>query len=348
MEDNGPSSDDNQVWHFRGYELDLKDFTNAMLELYKSEQNRSNVWRARLDNTTHWAVIASLVTFIYLFASPSHHYIVLILNTLLVAYFLWIEARRYRYYELWNYRVRLMETDFFAAMLVPPFAPNPEWAEQLAYALLVPEFPITLWEAVGRRFRRNYLWIFLLLGAAAALKGYLHPNPADTWLEFVSRFDLGPISGQVMVLIGLIFNGALFAVGIGTSGMHQSSGEVIPKYGELPFISGLRETLTTADTLKQNPFGRSAKKRAQQLTLIVTAKPGIISDRVLNEMRRGVTALFGKGMFTEQEREILLIAATVTEIPQLEDIVREEDPNAFVIMVPAQEILGRGFSPVVS
>ncbi|GBL19563.1 hypothetical protein EMGBS3_12690 [Anaerolineaceae bacterium] len=80
---------------------------------------------------------------------PSHHYGLILLDTLLVTLFVWIEARRYRYYELWSHRVRLMETDFFAAMLVPPFAPSPDWAESLAESLLQPDFPISMWRRSG-------------------------------------------------------------------------------------------------------------------------------------------------------------------------------------------------------
>jgi uncharacterized membrane protein len=91
-------------------------------------------------------------------------------------WFLFIEARRYRYYELWSYRVRLMETDFYAAMLVPPFHPSPEWAESLAENLLAPSFPISIWEAFGRRLRRNYFWIFLILYASWVSKIWLFPR----------------------------------------------------------------------------------------------------------------------------------------------------------------------------
>jgi uncharacterized membrane protein len=337
------------IWRFRGYELGPEDFTHAMLELYRGEQQRSSVWRTRLDNTTYWAVITSLVTLIYLFASPGHHFIVLVLNTLFVGLFLWIEARRYRYYELWSYRVRLMETDFFAAMLVPPFGPHAGWAESFAHALLMPEFPITMLEALGRRFRRNYMWVFILLGLAWGLKGYLHPTPATSWGEFVSRFALGGVPGGAMIAAGLIFNGALFAVGLATSGMRHASGEVLPKYGEFPILGELREALESrepAPGAESAVQQRGARRRAQLLILVVTAKPQEIADRVLKEMRRGVTALHGKGMYTQQEREVLMVAVTVTEVAQLEQIVREEDPNAFVIVSPAQEVLGRGFQPL--
>src|SRR6185295_879139 len=130
----------------------------------RAEITRANLWRQRLDTTTNWAVVATGAAISIAFSSDlSITHAIIILNTLLVTLFLFIEARRYRYYELWSYRVRLMETDFFAAMLVPPFKPDPDWAESLAANLLSPHFPISMWEAFGRRLRRNYFWIFLIL-----------------------------------------------------------------------------------------------------------------------------------------------------------------------------------------
>src|SRR3989337_423004 len=154
------------VWTSRGYQIRPGEFSTAMVHFYRGEVQRSNTWRNRLDNTTNWAVVAAGAAISFALSDPTHHYGVIILNTLLVTLFLWIEARRYRYYELWSFRVRLMETDFFAPMLVPPFSPSPDWAESLAESLLHPDFPISMWEAFGRRFRRNYMWIYIILGVA--------------------------------------------------------------------------------------------------------------------------------------------------------------------------------------
>jgi uncharacterized membrane-anchored protein YitT (DUF2179 family) len=66
----------------------------------------------------------------------------------------------------------------------------------------------------------------------------------------------------------------------------------------------------------------------------------------LKDAQRGVTALHGRGMYTQQEREVLMVAVTVTEIAQLKALVNAEDPDAFVIVTPAQEVLGRGFQPL--
>ena len=162
-----PPAPSEPVWRFRGYQLRPAEFTTAMVHLYEGELQRATAWRGRLDNTTNWAVVFTGTALLFTLADPAHNFAVIILDTLLVTLFLSIEARRYRYYELWSHRVRLMETDFFAAMLVPPFGPNPEWAEKLAASLLHPEFPISNWEAFGRRFRRNYVWIFVILGLAS-------------------------------------------------------------------------------------------------------------------------------------------------------------------------------------
>ncbi len=105
---------------------------------------------------------------------------VILINILLVTMFLIIEARRYRYYELWAYRVRLMETDFFAAMLVPPFHPRRIGPRRSRKACCTPTFPISTLEAIGRRLRRNYLYIYGMIGAAWLGRLWLMPFPAHS------------------------------------------------------------------------------------------------------------------------------------------------------------------------
>ena len=326
-----------------------------MVHFYRGEVQRSSNWRLRLDTTTNWAVVATGAAISFALSQPANHYGVIVLNTLLTTLFLWIEARRYRYYELWAYRVRLMETDFFGSMLVPPFAPSADWAESLAESLFHPDFPISMWEAFGRRFRRNYLWIYLILAAAWALKSFLHPVPATSLAEIIDRSSIGPIPGWVMLLVGLIYNAAIFAIGFGTAGLHRASGEVLPKWGEFPGMNLLWRWMQTQDSStarvgshQPRAWRRPARRRQQLLALVISSKQKQIAERILKEMRRGVTALHGRGMYAQQERDVLLVAVTVTEMPQVKALVNAEDPNAFVIVVPAQEIFGRGFQPLES
>lgn len=337
-----PLDPEEPVWTYRGYRLKTSEFVTAMVHFFRAEVQRANLWRQRLDTTTNWAVVSTGATLSVAFSQPDIHHGIIILNTLLVMWFLMIEARRYRYYELWSYRVRLMETDFYAAMLVPPFHPSPEWAESLAENLLSPRFPISMWEAFGRRLRRNYFWIFLILYASWASKIWLFPQPAVSVNEIIQRSSVGPISGEIMIVLGIGLYVFLLIVALATISMTQASGEVLPRFGE--------DTLASVFSVNGNsrpsrPF--FAPRHRRQLTaLIITGAAEAVSKRIMSDLGRGVTALSGKGMYTGQDRSVLICALTVTEVHNLKNAVAKEDPAAFVVVSPAQEILGRGFDPL--
>ena len=338
-----PFDPDEPVWTYRGYRLKTSEFVTAMVHFFRAEVQRANIWRQRLDTTTNWAVVSTGATLSVAFSQPDIHHGIIILNTLLVLWFLLIETRRYRYYELWSYRVRLMETDFYAAMLVPPFHPSPEWAESLAENLLSPSFPISIWEAFGRRLRRNYAWIFLILYAAWVAKIWLFPEPAADLEEFIQRSAVGPISGASMIALGFALYGVLLIVGLATISMNQATGEVLPRFGE--------EAVTSAFSPEGkkkglHAFFAPAHHRKQLMALIITEKPEAVAGRIMSDLRRGVTALAGKGMYTGQERAVLICALTVTEVHNLKFAVGKEDSNALVVVSAAQEILGRDFTPL--
>jgi uncharacterized membrane-anchored protein YitT (DUF2179 family) len=82
------------------------------------------------------------------------------------------------------------------------------------------------------------------------------------------------------------------------------------------------------------------------LALIITSNAESVANRILSDLGRGVTAMQGKGMYTGNERSVLMCALTVTEVHNLKTAVAKEDPQAFVIVSPAQEVLGRGFNPL--
>jgi uncharacterized membrane protein len=330
------------VWTYRGYKLKSGEFVTAMVHFYRAEIQRANVWRQRLDTTTNWAVVATGATLSIAFSQENVNHGVVILNSLMVLLFLYIEARRYRYYEVWSYRVRLMETDFYAAMLVPPFHPSPEWAESLAENLLAPRFPISMAEAFGRRLRRNYLWIFLIIAASWVAKIWLTLNPPATLQEFIDGAAIGSISGGIVIACGIAFYSFLAIVAVATVTMTHATGEVLPRFGDTS------ESLVD-DQGKIKGFKAilaPRHRRKQLLALVITDRKEAVASRILSDLGRGVTALSGKGMYTGTERSVLMCALTVTEVHNLKSAVIKEDPQAFVIVSPAQEILGRGFSPL--
>jgi len=343
LDDSKTEEPEEPVWTYRGYRLKTSEFVTAMVHLFRAEIQRANVWRQRLDTTTNWAVVATGATLSIAFSQPDIHHAIIILNTLLVMWFLFIETRRYRYYELWSYRVRLMETDFYAAMLVPPFHPSPEWAESLAENLLSPSFPISIWEAFGRRLRRNYYWIFLILYASWAAKIWLFPQPAVSLNEFIQRSAVGPVSGEIMIALGFGLYSFLLIVALATISMTHATGEVLPRFGEETITSMFS---TNGKARGARPFFAPPHRRRQLVALIITGKAEAVSNRIMADLSRGVTALSGKGMYTGQDRSVLICALTVTEVHNLKHAVAKEDPTAFVVVSAAQEILGRGFNPL--
>jgi hypothetical protein len=261
------------------------------------------------------------------------------INTMLITLFLYIEARRYRYYELWAFRVRLMETDFFAAMLAPPFSPSETWATRLVDNLLHPAFTISIWEAVGRRFRRNYQFIFGILAIAWLVKIFIHPDPVHSLEEFLSHAEIGAVPGSIVILVGFLFNVLLFAVGWLSAGLRESKGEVLRK-------SEVQSPLDLFRTASDVVAGHSLfAGRREELAYIITSKEKarVIAERILSTMARGVTSIEGKGAYTGEEREILLVVIHPEQIAPLKRLVHGIDSKAFVIFHHAHEVVGQGF-----
>src|SRR5215204_198946 len=241
--------------------LSAGEFNTAMIHFYRGEVQRSNTWRNRLDTTTNWAVITAGATLSFVFSSPSNPHFVIPINSILVAIFLLMEARRYRYYEIWSSRVRILETGYFAHLLMPDSRPADEsWAEHLAADLTTPNFTITEWEAVGRRLRRNYLWIFALLALSWNLKVYLSPLPARDFDAFIERATVGLVPGWIVFVIGVVFNVAVAVFAIGTVRLREATGEVLPKH-EFSLQPFKRMTNWTTATTKRTTV---RTKRARQ------------------------------------------------------------------------------------
>jgi uncharacterized membrane protein len=237
------------------------EFNTAMIHFYRGEVQRSNTWRNRLDTTTNWAVITAGATLSFVFSSPNNPHFVIPINSILVAIFLLMEARRYRYYEIWSSRVRILETGYFAHLLAPENQPAEEsWAEHLAADLTTPHFTITEWEAIGRRLRRNYLWIFALLALSWNLKVYLSPLPARDFDAFIERATVGVVPGWIVFVVGVVFNAAIFIFAVGTLRLREATGEVLPKH-EFSLRPLKRMTSWTAATKRRTTV---RAKRARQ------------------------------------------------------------------------------------
>jgi uncharacterized membrane protein len=333
------------LWQFAGQGLRSSDFTSAMVHLYRGELTRSNSWRTRLDATTNWAVITTGAALTFVFGDVDNTPLVLLIDSWLVLLFLFIEARRYRYYELWTYRVRIMETNFFSGLLSPPFLPHTGWAEQLKESLDNPHFPISLLEAFGRRYRRTYAPIFMILALSWVGKVYLHPLPIQTIEEFMDRAAVGPISGWIMILIGLVFNGLLVGVGLFTVGLRRSTGEVLE---EQSGFAGLlnRFQQATWEVLETDIPILTRFDPRKQLVYIITDNFEVVGGALIGELKRGVTLLKGTGMYKKEERGVLMCVLDARQVSKMKAIVQAKDEHAFVVVMPTHEVRGAGFRPL--
>lgn len=83
---------------------------------------------------------------------------------------------------------------------------------------------------------------------------------------------------------------------------------------------------------------------AGRMMFIISKKNEEISRRILAEIKRGVTALKSRGVYTSIEGEVLLCAMRKQEITKAYEIIKDVDENAFVIVGEAAEITGLGFN----
>lgn len=179
----------------------------ALAHLYRGEVYRSTVWRTRLDSSTNWAVVTTGIALSATYASAEASPLPMVLVGLLVTVFLLFEARRYRYFNVWRARARLLETDFYAPMLRgEDVAPSKAWTELLANDYRHPNYHISYARAIGRRLRRTYGWIFAIQALAYYGKLAIHPGPMTTLAEVWERAAIGPIPGTLVVLAGVIFH----------------------------------------------------------------------------------------------------------------------------------------------
>ena len=115
-----------------------------MSHFYRGELGRIMVWRQRLDMTTNWAITSSTAIITIAFSTRDVPHIIFFFNLAIVAVLLWIEARRYRFYDAFRARVRMLEAHF----LVPMVMENREllqgeWKKLVCEDLILPCFKIT-------------------------------------------------------------------------------------------------------------------------------------------------------------------------------------------------------------
>jgi uncharacterized membrane protein len=132
----------------------------VLVHLYRAEVGRMTAYRQRLDTTTNWAITSSALVTTFSLGNPAIPHAAFLFLMFVNAFFLIVEARRFRVYEAARYRVLLMERYVYPE-LIGEGSPR-DWRPALIEALRTPYSfpPVGLIGAVAWRLRRNYLWIY--------------------------------------------------------------------------------------------------------------------------------------------------------------------------------------------
>jgi uncharacterized membrane protein len=180
---------------------------------HRAEIARMTSWRNRIDLTTNWAITVVAGMLSVSLSTPTAHHGVLLFAMVVVLLLLWIEARRYRFFDVYRARVRQLERNYYAEIFSPRPGVEADWTRALSDDLRSPRFLISLGTALSRRLRRNYFWMFLVLLFAWVLKisnwelkqGETQPHAADFFLNAVRNAALGPFPGWAVLLAVAVF-----------------------------------------------------------------------------------------------------------------------------------------------
>ena len=207
------------------------EYITVLAHYHRAEIARMAGWRDRIDRTTNWALTVAAAMMSVSLSTPNAHHGVLLFGILLVTILLRIEARRYRFFDVFRARVRLLERNYYANVLDPGGPVEEGWATTIAGDLRQPDFHISFAEARARRLRRNYVWIYLILLLAWLLKitsGKLQPGAGSSEIAFslggtIENAALGPLPGWLVIIAVAAFYGWL---GYHVWRRHQLDGEL--------------------------------------------------------------------------------------------------------------------------
>jgi len=198
-----------------------------LAHLYRGEMYRSKVWRTRLDATTNWAVATTGISLSVAFSNADNSPLPLVLVALMSLVFLSIEARRYRYFDIWRTRVRILEKGLYGPILRGEgVRVDNGWNQKLARDYDKLQFHISFLEAMGRRLRRNYSFMFGVQAVSYVTKICVHPVPIQSLQDLWQHAAIGPMPGQVVLTFGFLFHAGLAALAVLTLKGQRAAGRV--------------------------------------------------------------------------------------------------------------------------
>ncbi|TVR42469.1 MAG: YitT family protein [Bacteroidia bacterium] len=164
--------------------------------------------------------------------------------------------------------------------------------------------------------------VFIGLGLGLIFKARATSGGSSIIAMLITKYTRIPLGQSLMIIDALIVLLGLLSFGDWT----------IPLYSLIViFITG-----KVIDIVLE---GFSYEKTL----FIVSDKYDEIAARILQDMNRGGTYLEAKGMYKQDAKKVIFVNVTRREMAVLQDFINQIDPNAFVTVIEASEILGKGF-----
>ena len=228
----------------------------------------------------------------------------------------------------------------------------PLWITNLV--LNIPLFIISIKQR-GFEFAKKSLWAVGLLTAALWYTEYI-PNI----LEVNDDLLLGGVFGGALLGLGI---GIVLRTGATTGGTDMLATIIKFKHDRFPIAKLMLAIDGIIILLGLVIFGSTKAMYAiiavfiisKVITnvlegvnyaiavFIISDKNAEISEAIMHKIPRGVTGIKAKGMYTNQDKEMLFVVVSQKEITRLRELVREIDESAFVTIAEAREVLGKGF-----
>ncbi|MGN7477919.1 YitT family protein [Solibacillus silvestris] len=162
------------------------------------------------------------------------------------------------------------------------------------------------------------------LGIGLVFKGNASTGGTDLLAQIITKFTGLTLGTSVLLIDGVIAVSAALVFDL-EKGLYA--------------LIGLYVTTKTIDIVQ---LGFSQSK----MVYIITKKEMEVRDAIYKEINRGVTKLSAFGGYTGEERPVLMVVVYQTEFTKLKQVLKTVDPQAFVIVSDAYEVLGEGFKKV--
>ena len=160
-----------------GFPTTSTEFITLIAHYYRAEIARMAGWRDRIDRTSNWAITVVGAMLSISLSTPTAHHGVILFAMVLVLLLLVIESHHW-FFDVYRARVRRLERNYYAEVFSPTRELEKNWMRTLSDDLRNPLFLISRGQAISRRLRRNYCWMFLNTSACLVAQDYDTPPDA--------------------------------------------------------------------------------------------------------------------------------------------------------------------------